>query len=113
MEPERLLALRTSIIAKPNAVRPPAVSDGLWVFELRALPCQRTRLVVSTYSSRRTRLPVTLLNLLFWEPAHFIMQTRQFSNLRCRVEGEGALGRSRASRAGLPTRVADDPSPQA
>jgi hypothetical protein len=29
-------------------------------------------------------------NRLFWEPAHFVMQTRQFAQLRLRAEGTAA-----------------------
>lgn len=46
----------------------------------------RTRLVVSGYASARPRLAQAILDLLFWEPAHWIMQTRQFTNLKRRVE---------------------------
>jgi hypothetical protein len=42
--------------------------------------------VVSAYSVSRPKLFGWLTGLLFWEPAHWIMQTRQFRNLKARVE---------------------------
>jgi hypothetical protein len=33
---------------------------------------------------------LTLGNILFWEPAHAIMQTRQFANLKRRAEHAGS-----------------------
>jgi hypothetical protein len=31
-------------------------------------------------------MPAAVMGLLFWEPAHWIMQTRQFANLARRAE---------------------------
>jgi proline iminopeptidase len=42
--------------------------------------------VVSGYASARPRLLQVIADLLFWEPAHWIMQTRQFANLKRRAE---------------------------
>ena len=33
-----------------------------------------------------------LMGFVFWEPAHWIMQTRQFTNLRRRAERPGGPG---------------------
>jgi Flavodoxin domain len=60
--------------------------DSLWCFLLRELPGGRTRLIVSGYSAERPRALAELQNFIFWEPAHWIMQRRQFANLKRRAE---------------------------
>jgi proline iminopeptidase len=88
VEPERFLALRAPIDLRSGhpfdtaGPRPHMYSDGLWCFELTELPGGRTRLVVSGYGADRPHALVALQNFLFWEPAHWIMQRRQFTNLR-------------------------------
>jgi len=42
--------------------------------------------VVSGYAVGRPQRLVALVNFLFWEPAHWIMQRRQFANLKRRAE---------------------------
>jgi proline iminopeptidase len=93
VNPERFLALRAPIdmlggrpfdTASP---RPRAYNDTLWCFQLKELPGERTRLVVSGYAAARPRVLAAVQNVLFWEPAHWIMQTRQFANLKRRAEG--------------------------
>jgi hypothetical protein len=59
--------------------------DGTWSFHLRAAPEGGTRLVVRTRNRSRPRLLNGLFGVLVGEPVHFIMQTRQFHNLRTRV----------------------------
>jgi proline iminopeptidase len=92
LEPERFLALRAPIDLRggrpfdTTGVRPRLYSDTLWGFQLKELPGRRTRLVVSGYAATRPSTVVALGNLLFWEPAHWIMQQRQFTNLRRRAE---------------------------
>jgi proline iminopeptidase len=63
--------------------------DTLWGFQLKPWPAGRTRLVVSGYAAARPRLLQALADRLFWEPAHWIMQTRQFINLKRRAERLG------------------------
>jgi proline iminopeptidase len=46
--------------------------------------------VVSGYSSGRPRFLQAVAEFLFWEPAHWIMQTRQFANLKLRAERQPA-----------------------
>jgi hypothetical protein len=103
-EPERFLGLRAPIdirggrpfhTARP---RPRLYSDTLWGFLLEELPGKRKRLVVSGYAARSPRPLVALGNVLFWEPAHWIMQGRQFANLKRRAEKlpAGAHQRRRA-----------------
>ena len=82
-----LLGLSVGAYALDTAgPRPWAYVDSLWGFQLTELPGGRTRLVVSGYTSARPRLLQTIADLLFWEPAHSIMQTRQFANLKRRAE---------------------------
>jgi proline iminopeptidase len=90
LEPERFLGLRASINLRGG--RPfdtadhGAYVDALWRFQLKELPGGRTRLVVSGYASARPRFLQGIADLLFWEPAHWVMQTRQLANLKLRAE---------------------------
>ena len=92
LEPERFLGLRAPINLRSGrpfdatGPRPRFYVDALWGFQLKELPGGRTRLVVSGYASARPRLLQVIADLLFWEPAHWIMQTRQFANLKRRAE---------------------------
>lgn len=91
LEPERFLALRATVGRRgrqfpSSGVRPSAYSDSAWCFLLKELPGDRTRLIVSVYSSARPWLGNALASFLFWEPAHWIMQRRQFTNLERRAE---------------------------
>jgi hypothetical protein len=92
LEPERFLGLRASIDLRTGTSfdsrgrRPRFYIDALWGFDLKELPAGRTRLVVSGYASARPRALQLIADLLFWEPAHWIMQTRQFANLKRRAE---------------------------
>ena len=90
LEPMRFLALRASYDGRghpfdPAGLRPPHFTDSVWSFLLKEAPGDRTRLVVSGYGVGRPRIVQALQNLLFWEPSHWIMQTRQFANLKRRV----------------------------
>jgi hypothetical protein len=92
LEPERFLGLRASLDWRgrpfdPAGPRPRGYIDALWGFQLTPWPNGRTRLVVSGYASARPRLLRALADLLFWEPAHWVMQTRQFENLKRRAAG--------------------------
>ena len=59
---------------------------------LEDLPRERTRLVVSGYWSRRPRWPRPMTSFLFLERSHWIMQTRQFANLKRRAEAGARAG---------------------
>jgi proline iminopeptidase len=92
LEPEHFLALRASFDLRgrpydPAGARPPHYTDSVWCFLTTGLREGRTRLVVSGYADARPRLLQAVLNFIFWEPAHWIMQTRQFTNLQRRVTG--------------------------
>jgi hypothetical protein len=81
LEPERFLALRASLDWRGRPVdsvgpRPRFSIDALWGFQLTAWPEARTRLVVSGNAAARPRLLQALADLVFWEPAHWVMQTR-------------------------------------
>ena len=90
LEPERFLALRAplSLNGTPfptDRARPRFYSDSVWSFLLDELPGGRTRLVVSGFAAYRPHMLLTAANILFWEPAHVLMQTRQFENLKRRA----------------------------
>jgi hypothetical protein len=104
VEPERFLALRAPLDLRghpfdPSGPRPRNYIDSLWAFLLEKLPGERTRLVVSGYAASSPRWLTGLCDFLFWEPAHWIMQTRQFANLARRAERrpEDAAQRSTGS----------------
>jgi hypothetical protein len=87
LEPERFLGLRASLDLRgrpfdPKGPRPRFFTDSLWGFLLEDLPGGRTRLVVSGYWALRPRWLQTVVSVLLLEPSHWIMQTRQFANLK-------------------------------
>ena len=92
LDPERFLGLRATIDLRrgrpfdPAGPRPRFYVDALWGFLLGAWPGRRTRLVVSGYAAARPRLLHGIADRLFWEPAHWVMQRRQFTNLKRRAE---------------------------
>jgi proline iminopeptidase len=92
VERERFLALRAPLDmrgGKPfdvSRARPRMYSDSLWAFLLEELPGRRTRLIVSGYAAGRPKLLFTIAKFILWEPTHWIMQTRQFANLKRRSE---------------------------
>ena len=111
LEPERFLALRFFAVeggrqVDPVSPRPAKFSDSLWEFQLKELPGGRTRLVVRTCGISQPKLLGTLMTYLLWEPAHFMMQTRQFTNLKRRVEAK-----AREARGERPFEPRPQPSP--
>lgn len=93
VEPNRFLGLRASLDLRgrmfdPAEGRPRFFTDSLWGFWLKELPGgrmrpgNRTRLIVSGHWALRPRWLFPLTSMLLLEPAHWIMQTRQFSKLR-------------------------------
>lgn len=90
VDPERFLALRSASSGGRQydslGPRPRRFSDALWSFQLFALPGQRTRLIVRTHVAAQPAFINRLASALFWEPAHFIMQLRQFGNLARRAQ---------------------------
>ena len=97
LEPERFLALRASydLLGRPfdpSGHRPSHFTDSVWCFLLNELPDGGTRLVVSGYATAAPKLLQAVQDFLFWEPAHWIMQTRQFAVLKRRVETQPSTG---------------------
>jgi proline iminopeptidase len=92
VDPDRTLVLRSdidmaaghSLEAKPGPL-PRVYLQGTWAFHLRPTPDGGTRLVVRTRGKGRPRGLLRPFDFFVGEPAHFIMQTRQFHGLRERV----------------------------
>lgn len=91
LEPERTLVLRSSLSLPrarnfdPRGALPRAYSDSTWAFHLRPAAGGATRLVVRSFSRSRPKPLTRGADLLFWEPAHWLMQRRQFAGLRRRA----------------------------
>lgn len=100
LEPERFLGLRASFDLRnarwfdPNGPRPRWSTLSLWGFLLEPLPGNRTRLIVSGYWALRPKWLQPLMSVLFLEPEHWIMQTRQFANLKRLAEGTAGTATS-------------------
>ena len=95
LDPERFLGLRMSLDLRgrpfdPAGQRPRYFTDSLWGFELKDAAGGRTRVVVSGYWSFRPKWLQPIMSILLLEPSHWVMQTRQFSNLRRRAESQSA-----------------------
>ena len=91
LEPERFLGLRMSLDLRgrafdPSGPPPDSYTDSLWGFQLKELPGGRTRLVVSGYWAVRPGWLRPLLSVAVLEPSHWVMQTRQFENLKRRID---------------------------
>jgi hypothetical protein len=92
LESERVLVLRSTIDVRrrrpldATEPRPWFFVDGVWTFVLEELPQGKTRLVVRSVGRVRPRLLLGAVNLVFWDPAHVVMQTRQLHNLKRLVE---------------------------
>lgn len=71
-EPERFLGLRSRV---PH-------SESLWAFWLKPLPGEKTRLIVSGYWNMQPRWLQPFMSFTMLEWTHWIMQTRQFANLK-------------------------------
>jgi hypothetical protein len=94
LEPTRFLALRMSLDLlgrpfDPTRERPRYFTDSTWGFKLDALDSDRTRLVVSGYWALRPKWLQPIVRVGVLEPSHWIMQTRQFTNLKRRAERRG------------------------
>jgi hypothetical protein len=91
IEPQRTLVLRSSLALPrarhfdPSGPPPGAFSDSTWAFHLRPVGEGATRLVVRSAARGRPRALTQLADWLFWEPAHWVMQCRQFTGLRRRA----------------------------
>lgn len=97
LQAERFLGLRASVDLRghpfdPTKERPRFYSDSLWGFLLEELPGGSTRLVVSGYWALRPRWLLPIANYVIYEPTHWVMQTRQFANLKRLAEQEKTGG---------------------
>lgn len=95
LEPNRTLMLHASYhmfsgrsFDQRSGPVPWAYVDGIWGFHLRVTPIGETRLIVRSRNRSRPRPVARPYSLLIGEPMHFLMQTRQFHNLRSRVTPE-------------------------
>lgn len=107
LEPERFLGLRAPINLRggrpfdTTRPRPLYYIDALWGFQLKELPGGRTRLVVSGYAAARPWFLQMIADIFFWEPAHWIMQTRQFANVKRRAERQPVRAFERTKKGAL------------
>ncbi|SNS11527.1 hypothetical protein [Actinomadura mexicana] len=98
LDPGRTLVLRSDLelpsgrAFDPRGPMPRAYADGIWAFHLRRLPDGCTRLIVRTRGRGSSSVAERLFHWVLGEPAHFIMQHRQFHGLRRRVAGHGPGG---------------------
>jgi hypothetical protein len=95
LDPERFFGLRMSLDLRgrpfdTRGARPRFYTDSTWGFLLEELPNGRSRLVVSGYWSPRPRWLQPVTSFVFLEPSHWIMQTRQFANLKKHAERDSA-----------------------
>jgi proline iminopeptidase len=105
LEEGRFLGLRASMdlcgrMYDPATRHPRFYTDSLWAFQLKELPGDRTRLVVSGYWAFRPRWRQPILSFAVLEPSHWIMQTRQFARLQQlagRDPGDTAAGAATAT----------------
>jgi hypothetical protein len=97
LEPEHFLCLRMSLDLRgrpfdPRGERPRFYTDSTWGFLLEKLPGDRTRLIVSGYWDFQPWWLQPILSFLILEPSHWIMETRQFANLKRLAERDkGAM----------------------
>jgi hypothetical protein len=113
LDPAKTLVLRSDLELpsgrpfNPHGPMPDAYTDGIWAFHLRPASDGGTRLIVRTRGRGKPAAADRLMGRLFGEPAHFIMQHRQFRNLRRRL-GRGVpstppIARDAEERAGAGT----------
>jgi proline iminopeptidase len=90
--PQRALVLRASLTVPaarnidPAHELPRAYSDSTWGFFLRPTDDGQTRLVVTGKARGAPHALIVVGNWLLWDPAHWVMQLKQFAGLRHRAE---------------------------
>lgn len=112
LEPNRFLGLRGLSDLRgrpldPAKPRPASYTEGLWGFQLRALPGGRTRLVVGGYQVLRPRTLERFLNYWVYPPVVWVMQARMLSVLKRDVERASSAER----RASVPSTAAEAAAP--
>jgi proline iminopeptidase len=95
VEPNRSLVLRASLAGDgrpydPAAGRPRVFVDSRWEFFLDPQVDGSTRLLVRSGAASGPRPLSDLADLLFWHPAHVVMQLRQLRELKLRAEQHAA-----------------------
>jgi proline iminopeptidase len=123
---ERALVLRASLTVPaarnfdPADGLPRAYSDSTWGFFLQPTADGHTRLVVTGKARGKPHALIAVANWLLWDPAHWVMQGKQFAGLRRRAEsvpdgaaampvtegaarGPGLSGESTPASAAVPT----------
>ena len=78
----------------PSGQLPATYVDSTWGFHLRPTDSGGTRLVNTGWVGAKPRWLSELGDWLVWDWAHWIMQTKQFRELRRRAEGSGGVGAS-------------------
>ena len=96
VDPNRFLSLRMTLDLRGRPFdsrkeRPRAYTDSTWSFLLKSKPEGGTRLVVSGYWALQPRWLQPIVSVAVLEPSHWIMQTRQFANLK-RLASEHSEG---------------------
>ena len=92
LTPQQALVLRATLTVPaarnidPAAGLPRAYSDSTWGFFLRPTPEGHTRLVVTGKARGAPQTLIAVGNWLLWDPAHWVMQRKQFAGLRQRAE---------------------------
>jgi hypothetical protein len=92
LAPERALVLRASVTVlaarnfDPVDGLPGAYSDSTSGFFLKPTVEGHTRLVVTGKARGKPRALIAVANWLVWDPAHWVMQLKQFAALRRRAE---------------------------
>ena len=91
LETNRFLGLRglrdlRGRLLDPKQPRPSAYTEGLWAFLLKALPGERTRLVISGYQTLRPRWLEPFVNFWLYIPVVWPMQARMLAVLKRNIE---------------------------
>ena len=102
LEPNRFLGLRGLSDFRGNIIDPTRTATigvhrrplGILVGEL---PAERCRLVVGGYQAMRPRWLERGVNFWVYPPVHWVMQTRQFANLKRNVESSRASAASESA----------------
>lgn len=109
MDEPRTLVLRADIelpsghAFDPSGPLPKAFSEGVWGFHLRPIENgTATRIVVRTWGRTAPQPLMKVVDLVLGEPAHAIMQHRQFEILRHRVTGAEQAVAESANRSSAP-----------
>ena len=81
LEPERTLVLVMPPDAE-SAIDRGHAPHGSWSFHLAPIDPNSTRLVMRSIAPEHPPLKQKLADLLFWEPAHFIMEWRMMTRIK-------------------------------